>query len=136
MKGLFKMKSRIHIFKINKGVIFSSSSEDEISLVKKYCLSAKIPVCFLNSENYEKNIREISQNFSLYSSENISETNTQFLVLCGFSGSEINHFLDYLNSNGLSIPLKCTATQMNVSMTVSECIECIKEEHSQMHRND
>ena len=130
------MKSRIHIFKINKGVIFSSSLKDETLLVKKYCMSAKIPVCFLNSENYKETIEKISQNFNLYSSENISETNTQFLVLCGFGGSEINRFLNYLSSNNLSVPLKCTATQMNVSMTVSECIECIKEEHREMHKND
>ena len=130
------MKSRVHIFKINKGIIFTSPDKNESYAIKEYCLKRHIPFCFLDKKVYCKTIKEISENFPVYSSDNISSENTQFLILCGMNGKEVNEFLDTLTNKNISIPLKCCATQYNYTMSISECIKCIREEHFQMHQND
>lgn len=131
------MKSRIHIFRIKKCVIFSTSSDTEYETVKELCEISKIPLYIVFEKQYDKTIKEISESQpSLYDYESNcedSDLNTQFLVLCGFDGNGINRFLNHLSSKNINIPLKCTATEYNVNMKLYECIECIRKEHNELH---
>lgn len=65
--------------------------------------------------------------------ETITEFSEELMILCVFSGSDLNRFLRTLRENGIDVPYKAMLTETNKTWLASALARQIKAEHEQMH---
>lgn len=138
MKGSCILKARIHRVNYKKGIIFSSSKENETEIIRDFCVKRGVPFYCMSDNDYSLTVKEVTEKFT-DTNERISTNicgSKQILIISGFTNSETNYLLDYLKIREIYIPYKCMVTETNLNWKMSELIENIIREHNQMHRID
>lgn len=128
------MKARIMNKPQGKILMYGMESETE----KKLCgiaKSMKLEGTVISADSASQKVGYLAGFTGFSKTDESSERSEQCVIFSCIDGKTLNILLDKMRAEGLSIPLKAAVTAYNQSMTLSELIDELKDEHSKLHPN-